>query len=184
MIGKFIRRLLGDSAGVMFIEAGATLGVIVVMTLAGTEIARYALLHQKLERIAASVSDLTAQAETISEGDITNIFAAARFVAEPFEIGNNGVVFITAISASNGQPAVINWQRSGAGGMVQTSHIGVTGSAPTLPTGMFVADGETVIVAEVMYNYSPWLYPQLIGNTRLYHVAYFRPRYGSLTSVN
>lgn len=184
MIRKFLRRLLGDRAGSVLIEAGATLGVVTLLSLSGTELARYALLNQKLERIAASVSDLVAQAETISEGDIVNIFAAARHVAKPFEIANNGVVIISSISASAGSGVVINWQRTGAGGNPQGSRIGTPGSAPTLPAGMAVANGETVITAEVVYEYSPWLNPMLIGNKRLYHVAFFRPRFGSLTSVN
>ena len=53
-----------------------------------------------------------------------------------------------------------------------------------MPAGLTVIDGETVIVAEVMFDYTPWLYDAVIGATQLYHTSFFRPRLGTLTTVD
>lgn len=184
MIGGLFRRLLRDNKGSMLAEAAVSLLVLMTVTLSGVELARYLLLNQKVERIGASVSDLVAQAETISEGDIQNIFNAVQHVVAPFPMGSNGLVIVSSIGASNSSGPVLNWQRAGAGTLVGSSAIGTAGGTVSLPAGMTVIDGETIIVAEVLYDYVPWLYPALVGPRRLYHAAYFRPRFGSLTSVN
>ena len=43
--------------------------------------------------------------------------------------------------------------------------------------------GEEVIVAEVYYNFTPWLAPQVAPATQLYHRAFYRPRQGPLTTL-
>jgi hypothetical protein len=53
----------------------------------------------------------------------------------------------------------------------------------TLPTGFVVADGQTIIVAEVFYDYVPWILGNITGATQIYHRALFRPRYGGLTTL-
>ena len=163
---KLMRRLLRnfsrDRRGSLLAEMAVTLSILTTLSLSGVEMARYTLLHQKMERISASIGDLIAQAETLTETDVLNVFDAIGEVAKPFEIGTNGVVIISSVSASEGSGPQLNWQRIGGGSLSATSHIGSTpGGSVTLPAGLNVIDGETVIVAEVMYDYTPRRLPQL-----------------------
>lgn len=180
---QILRRLRDERRGSLLAETAITLSVLVFVTLAGIEIGRYTLLHQKLERIAASVGDLIAQAKTLSDTDINNVFAAIEEVAKPFEMGANGVVIITSVSASEGSGPIVNWQRIGGGTMGGGSEVGEPDGAALLPDGLSVDDGDTVIVAEVRYTYTPWLYPGVINSNDLYHTAFFRPRQGTLTQI-
>ena len=178
-----LKKFIGDRRASLLAETALTLSLLVTMMLAGAEIARYTLLHQKLERIAASIGDLIAQAETLTETDVLNVFDAINEVAKPFPMGAQGLVNISSIGASGGSGPVINWQRNGGGSLAATSLVGATGSAATLPADFTVLDGETVIVAEVHYDYQPWLFAKIIGPQQLYHSAYFRPRLGTLSAI-
>ena len=53
--------------------------VLIGMTLGGVEISRFVLLHQKLERVASSVADLTSQSQSLALTDIDNIMSAVQF---------------------------------------------------------------------------------------------------------
>jgi Flp pilus assembly protein TadG len=178
-------RLSNDRSGSLLAEVAIALSVVTVLTLSGVEVARYAMLHQKMERVAASIADLVAQSETLNESDLANIFAAAGHVARPFDIGANGSVIVSSIGASNANPPVVYWQRSGAGPLTAVSRFGTPGGGATgLPNGFAFANGETVIAAEVFFRYTPWVLPNLVDASQLYHSAFFRPRFGALTQVD
>ncbi|CAN0488428.1 unnamed protein product, partial [Laminaria digitata] len=154
------------------------------LLLGGIEVSRYVLLHQKLDRVASSIADLVSQAENISVADLQNIFDAAQFVAKPFDLPVDGTVVVSSISNPfGGQGTRINWQQAGAGNIPATSQFGIPGGSVTLPTGFTVADGQTIIVAEVFYDYVPWILGNITGAQQIYHRALFRPRYGGLSML-
>ena len=101
-----VRRFCGARRGSLLAETAITLSVVSLVSLAGVEVARYTLLHQKLERIAASVGDLIAQAPFLTETDVTNVFNAITEVARPFEMGPNGLVIISSVGATGGSGQV------------------------------------------------------------------------------
>ena len=182
---KGIRRFWRDRRGSLLVETGMMISVLSLVALGGLEVARYTLLHQKLERIAASIGDLVAQPATISNSDVVNIFDAIEQVAKPFEMGPNGRVIVSSIGATGGSGPILNWQRTSPGSLSATSHIGtIEGQPATLPGGLTIVDGETIIVAEVFYNYTPWIYDGVVGNPAIYHTAFFRPRLGTLTVID
>lgn len=176
------RRLLRAQRGAILPEFAAAMPVLALLLLGGMEISRYVLLHQKLDRVAATMGDLVAQAETITTADIDNLFNAAGYVASPFTMGSNGVVVISGVGLVTAQTKV-NWQRSGGGSLAASSDIGVAGANATLPDGLVVREGETLIVAEVFYAYTPWILGGVTTPSTLYHRAFFRPRYGSLETL-
>lgn len=181
---KRLRRLIVDRTGGILIEVAVAMPILVLITLGGIEVSRYVLLNQKLDRVAASTGDLVAQAETISATDIDNLFEAAKFVIKPFTLTDQGVIIVSSISTTGGQPPKINWQHTGGGTLVVPSAIGVPGGNATLPPGFSVVPGDSVIVAEVYFDYVPWPVSGVTSNKRLYHLALFRPRFGSLTALN
>jgi len=177
-----LRRMLKDRSGALIAEIAALIPVIVVLLLGGSEVARYALLNQKLDRVSTTMGDLVAQAETLTIGDVNNLLAAVPHVAWPFDFQDQGVVIITSVSAPAGTP-VVNWQVTGAGSLGATSQIGTPGHAATLPAGMTVAIGQTVIVSEVYFDFVPVFFAEVAPSARLYHRALFRPRLGSLNTL-
>lgn len=174
---------LRDRGGALLAEVALMLSVLTTLALGGVEVGRFVLLNQKLERVAATVGDLVAQAQTLSDADISSIFDAVRSVATPFPFADNGVAIVSSISATGNAPPAITWQRVGGGSNGIGSRVGVSGGALALPSGFTVTPGETLIVAEVNYRYTPWIFPDLIGPADLYHSAFLRARYGALTAL-
>jgi hypothetical protein len=140
------------------------------------------LLHQKLDRLGVAASDLVSQGETITNAQLADIFSATGLIAEPFTIGADGVVIVSSIYRTGGV-TTIRWQRNGTGSLSATSRLGAEGAPPAFPTGFVLKDGESVIFAEVFYQFRPMFAPDLVPASTLYHRAIFRPRRGTLDTI-
>ncbi len=184
---KFLRRhwrcFAAERSGTVLVEVALLMPLLTLIFLSGVEISRYALLQQKMSRTAVSMSDLIAQTDsTISLTQVANLYQAADFVMRPFDMAGTGVLIISSVAQAGGNPTV-SWQCVGNGGISAVSDLGVAGSSATLPPNFTMRDGESAIFAELVYDYVPFVAPDLIGSTTLRHNAVFRPRFGALSSL-
>lgn len=181
---RWLRHLLGARQGSVAAEFAMALPILMLIALSGAEIARYVALHQKLARAAVTMADLVAQAEEISEGEVSQLFAAVDPVMTPFVMGERGLVIISSVTASDGNPPRISWQRTGGGSLGgASSEFGTEGASAALPDGFIVRDGETAIVAEAYYSYAPIFTGGLVQVGTVYQRALFRPRFGALAAI-
>lgn len=178
MLLFLFRRFRRSERGAIAAEFAISITVIIALLTGGVEFGRYVLVRQKLDRAATTASDLVARAETMSTDQLTNVFNSTQEVMTPYEFGPNGVVIISMVTQTNGVDEIV-WQRSGGGTMTKASVVGTEGNAATLPSGFILRDGESVVVAEVHYRYIPMILEPFFGNTEIYHIAYFRPRFGA-----
>ena len=188
MIGRVLRRLKRDGRGTVVVEIAVATPVVIGLLLSGVEITRYVLLNQKIERATATMADLVSQSETLSEGGLANLFAATAYVMDPFDLEAEGRLVVSSISATNGNPARINWQRvfgagGGSGPGKGGSAFGKEGDVATLPAGFVVRDNETVLFTEVFYDYVPAFMGTQLVSRSLYNYAVFRPRFSSLATL-
>lgn len=179
-IKKMLQHLRRDERGMAALELAFAVPIALGLTLNGVEITRYVLLHQKTERASMTVADLVSQGEVLSVDDLTSIFRAGAFITEPFDFNTNGAMLVTSVVGSPGG-ALVEWQRA-FGQNPQSSSFGNQGSPASLPTGFVVADGESVVFAEIFYAYDPMfggnpMLGGLVGSNTVYHYAVFRPRY-------
>ncbi len=171
-----------DRDGSMAVELAFAIPVVLGLILSGVEITRFVLLNQKIERTTATVADLVSQAEALTGADVDALFSAGLFVMDPFDLTQDGDIVVSSIVGEDGT-ARVDWQRNlgqGAAG----SRFGTVGGGAVLPAGFSVGDGESVVVAEVFYDYSPMftggsLVDGLVGEKELYGAALFRPRFTS-----
>ncbi len=184
MIAFLARLLRRDARGSVLVELALAIPVLILLFLGGFEVARLFLLDQKLDRASASMGDLVSQAEGLSANDLPDIFAAVGRVLEPFDLGARGVVIVTSVSGVAGAPPTINWQRSGGGTLTAGSAIGLEGEDAQMPSAFPMRPAENVIVAEVIYDFAPFIFPSVVGDKRLYHRAFFRPRFSPLTELD
>ena len=151
---------------------------------AGTiEYSRLILLTQKLQSGSFILADLTARDRTLSEEQLDNIFLAIDNIMQPFEFDVDGKAIVTSIGVTtrNHQP-VVNWQRTGSGALVATSEVGSEGGTASLPADLGIAEGETIIAAEVYYAFEP-LFGIGIAPRTIHKVAYYKPRLGTLDTL-
>jgi len=107
-----LRELSSNRRGSLVAEFAAAMPVMVLLLLGGIEISRFALLNQKMDRLATTMGDLVAQAETLSTAELDQLFLAASHVASPFDVQGNGTVIISSISVPTGLAEErIVWQR-------------------------------------------------------------------------
>jgi Flp pilus assembly protein TadG len=172
------------ASGNVAVEFALTLPILMLLMLGSAEMARFVILHQKVDRVAVTTSDLVSRAETINEGDLDDIIEAADFVAQPFDLANLGIVIVSAITNDDGSGAKVAWQRSGGGTSTHTSQIGIEGGLATLTTDFEVREGETAIIAEVFYDFEPFLSELIVEPQTLYRRAHHRPRLGTLDQVD
>jgi len=177
-------RLLAGTAANAAVEFALALPVITLLMLGSVELARYVILNQKLDRVAVSMADLVARAETISQTELDDIFIAAGEVALPFELGPNGRVIVSAVTNPDGDGPEIAWQRSNDGAYAATSRLGSEGGAATLGDDLQVREGETAIVSEVFFDFEPFLSELVLAPREMYKRAFHRPRLGTLDSID
>ena len=175
-------RRLGTSGNVA-VEFALVAPVLLLLMLGSAEMARFVLLYQKMERVATTISDLVARAETITESQLDDIFTAANQVAAPFDLSNLGIVIVSSVTNPDGNGATIAWQRSGAGSANHTSQIGSEGDSANLPAGFDVRQGETAIISEVFYDFTPFLSELIVAPQTIYRSAHHRPRLGTLETI-
>ncbi|MGI9452351.1 MAG: TadE/TadG family type IV pilus assembly protein [Geminicoccaceae bacterium] len=180
---KVWSQLKADGANVA-VEFALALPVLLTMFLASAELGRYVLLHQKVDRVAVTISDLVSRAETISETELDDIFSAAGQVAEPFDLGNLGLVVVSSVINVDGNGETIAWQRSGGGALSASSHVGIEGGSATLPDDFEVREGETAIISEVFFDFEPFLSELIVAPQMLYRRAHHRPRLGTLDTID
>lgn len=184
MIFGLIRRAVRERRGAILAEFALTFPILVLLILGGVEVGRFVLLEQKLHAAAVTMADLTAQAEELSTGELDNLFAAVDHITTPFALAEDGLVIVSSVSASGGNPPTVDWQRTGAGTATKASAIGAPGEEAELPEGFVVRDGESVIVAEVFFDYAPLFGGQYVDAREIYKRSLYRPRFGALTSLN
>jgi hypothetical protein len=170
-------------AGNVAVEFALVLPVLMLLMLGSAEMARFVILHQKVDRVAVTTSDLVARAETIKESELDDIFLAAEFVARPFDLPNLGVVIVSAVTNEDGSGARVAWQRSGGGSASHSSQVGTEGGAASLGADFEVREGETAIIAEVFYEFEPFLSELIVEPQTLYRRAHYRPRLGTLEEI-
>jgi len=159
------------------------------------ELSRFIIINQKLEATSSTMADLATQGSNISRTSLQQIANAASIMMNPYA-ANTSVIFSSAAGScprrggrggGRGNRPCITWQYEPQG--ADRSRVGAVGAAPTLPNNYSVAAGQNVIVAETFYRFAPLfnitaaLIPAL-NNHILYYVALYKPRQGSLTTLN
>lgn len=179
---RFMRRLRRDTRGVSALEFALLLPVLVVLAVGTIEFGRLILLTQKLQNGTFILADLTARDRTLSEGQLENIFLALATLIEPFEFTDSGTAIVTSVVAPATGAPVIAWQRQGAGALSAESAIGATGAVAELPDTLALGANETLIVAELVYSYTP-IFGMLADARTLRRSAYLKPRLGTLETL-
>jgi Flp pilus assembly protein TadG len=185
MLVTTIRRFLQEERAVAAAEFALLLPILITILMGCFEASRYILLRQKLDRASSSVADLVSQATGgISSTMLTDIFVAADKQTEPFDLAGSGRVIVTSVyrEASDVDP-IIEWQCQGGGtygGAV--SKVGTVEGGDANMSSIDMGAGWNVIVAEVYYDYQPFLFAGIFDPQVFYHRSFTRPRGATLLS--
>jgi hypothetical protein len=177
-----LNALLNDRRGVSAVEFAFVAPILLSVAMGMIELARFALLTIKLQHASSTLADLATRDQTLSAATLDSLFSAARHILEPFDITSNGRAIVTGFGQPAGQSARIFWQRAGAGSYAAASELGSAGGSPVKPDDLVLREGDTIVAAEVYFRYEPWLLG-FVPEMKLRPVAFYRPRFGSLTTL-
>ena len=79
-------RFLCDRCGLAAVEFALILPVMLTLYFGGVEVTNMLVANRRVTSVAYTAADLAAQAAAISNGDMTDIFAASSAILEPFSI--------------------------------------------------------------------------------------------------
>jgi hypothetical protein len=170
--------------GIAATEFALTMPIWITLMLGAADGTYCMLVNEKADRIAYSVTDIVTQYQTITLADLNDVIQASSQLMQPFPFGVNGVVIVSSVYKPTGQTPVIKWQYSGGGTLVQSSRIGSTGGAPSLPNGLTLNDNDNVIISEVYYNFTPmFVNAGLFSSGLVYRTAVYKPRLSPLINT-
>ena len=192
--------VLRDRRGSIALETALIFPIAVLILLGFSELYFYARTVAIIERVAFSTANMVAKratlydcAKTTDSGYLGTHLLAAKTMAQPLDLESNGMVILSAVT-DPGDGDVISWQRRSSytiDGV--TSTIGGQGGAPSLPAGLDVktvtgTQGDTLIVAEVVYRFRPFsgvrsMLPDLPGEVTVLRRAFARARWGNIGTL-
>lgn len=181
-----------DRAGSTIVEFAVIVPIVLFVLLGMYDTARYILLNQKLDRAAATMSDLVSRPTNISATEINQLMDAADEILRPFNLGTSGGVIVSSVFKPVGNAATVTWQITGGGPVVPPSAVGGVGDSATMPSGFVVRDNENIITAEVYYDFEPIFLNALksvlnsgdfLPDGVIFQTAYRQPRLGDLSTL-
>ena len=168
MIG-FLSRLRRDRRGVSAVEFALIAPAMIAFYFGLAEITQALLAERRAGHAASAIGDLVAQSSTISNTEITDIFAIAATIMKPYPT-TSLQMRVTSVSANGSGVTTVDWS-SAQGGLTAYS----SGAAITVPAGVIAAN-QSVVMSEVNYSYdSPvdFFMPNGVTFSRKF---YLRPR--------
>jgi len=156
--------LVHDRRGVAFLEFALGLPLFLGLTLTALEFGNFVMATNRVQRMAAMMSDLVAQSGTgevgISEKQVYDLFNAIDLTAKPYDIRNRGRVIITGVQGTdkdnNGTiENSILWQRFDGAYVQAAPLLGCAQkvSIASLPDNRSLLLDEVMFHVQVSYNY-------------------------------
>ena len=164
----FLTRLRGDRRGVSAVEFALIAPIIIVFYFGLAEFCQAFMAQKRMGRTAAAVADLVTQNETVSRADIADVFEVGDLMMRPFSAEPLSQRATAVTLQANGRVEV-DWS------LGQGMAARAPGSEVTLPNGL-VAEGESLVMTEITYDYVSPFADLLPGMTRFSHTYYLRPR--------
>lgn len=161
------RRLLRDRRGVSAVEFALIAPMLLVLYAGLSELCQAMIAERRAGHVASAIGDLVAQTETVSTGDLNDIFAIGKTIMNPFPQAPLKAR-ITSITADANKTTKVDWSRgSGMGALA-------AGASVTVPLDL--AAGDSVVMAETSYAYTSPIKYILPNAMNFEETFYLRPR--------
>jgi Flp pilus assembly protein TadG len=151
--------------GAAAIEFALVAPILIFFHLGAVEVVQAWEAHRRVAHVAAALADLTAQEQTVSPADLSDILTAGTLLITPFSTTQLGER-ISSFTADSTGTVKLDWS-------VTQNWTAVAG--PAVPTG-YLAANESVIVADVTYSFKPLFGLAMPSALTMQKHAYLRPR--------
>lgn len=166
-----LQRFFIDCAGLAAVEFALIFPLMIAFYFGAIETSHMLTANRRVTSVAYSAADITAQAISVSNSDMSDIFAASSAILRPFSTTSLSIRISSVVANSSGVNKVA-WSDG-----YQTTARAVN-STMTLPAGL-TSPGTSVIVSEVIYAYSSPISKTVTEQITFTDTAYLKPRRAS-----
>jgi Flp pilus assembly protein TadG len=176
---RSIPDLIGDRSAVAAIELARIVPIMLVMFFGTVEMSSGVAVDRKVTLVARTLSDLTSQATSVADTDMTNFFTASGAILTPYSPTPTHAKLSELYVDPSTLQARVQWSKSAtldSSGNVTLAAGRAVSSIVAIPSQLAVA-GTYLIFSEVSYLYTPTVgYVMGHAGVNLSDVAYTRPR--------
>jgi Flp pilus assembly protein TadG len=166
-----IRRIARDQRGVSAVEFALLAPVMVGLYLGCVEISEGVGADRKVSLTAAALANLTAQAQTLTTTDMTNILDASGAIIVPYSASLLKMT-VTCLKIDANKNVTVKWS-------VTRNGTADSGSM-TIPSALAVAN-TWLVLAKTSYAYTPVVGYTITGTLTLSDQMYMSPRISAPT---
>jgi Flp pilus assembly protein TadG len=177
-----VRDLIADSSGIAAIEFAMIVPIMLLMFFGTLEFSSGVAVDRKVTLIARTLADLTSQATSVADTDLTNFFSASISILTPYDATPTKAT-ISEIYVDSNQIAKIQWSKAATvpSGSTQATLVPSLRFPGDIVTGLvppkLLVKQTSLIFTEVKYLYKPTVgYKMAPSGVNLSDVAYSRPR--------
>ncbi len=180
-----------EDKGVVAIEFGILAPLLILTVFGLIEIGNYVFCNMKMNRVAQNIDNIVARGN-VTRPQLDALLAAAIPTAYPFDFSDYGCVLVSSISQTNANTKTtptVEWTDSYPSGSTGCSASRI--NPASLPGGLVLSQNQTIITAEVFYNYQPMIPGYKFNGSGLlstadmtvYAFAIGIPRQGTMTTL-
>jgi Flp pilus assembly protein TadG len=170
---QLVRRFVGNRRGVAIVEFAMILPAMVTIYFGVVEVAQGVIIDRKVTQLNRALADLTAQATTIPDTEVANIFDAAQTIMLPFtDVAAR--MSIANVVVDNSGVSRVCWSEQ------RNSTVPARGAAFDLPAEMRIPN-TSIIVTRASYDFKPLVGYLITGTIKIGDTPiYMRPRIGKI----
>jgi Flp pilus assembly protein TadG len=178
-------RLRRSEQGVAAVEFGLLVPIMFLLFAGALEFSQAITVDRRVTQVASSTADLVARVDKFNNtGEIDNILKIVEQLFAPYDIAPLTVSVISVqAKPKSGSPSVtemrVSWSRDNKGQIPYAANT----IYDHIPAGL-LAQGESVIVGEANYTYSPLLFKYFIKEAfGMQERFYLKPRQKACVSL-
>jgi Flp pilus assembly protein TadG len=163
-----------DERGSILIEAAIICPVLLIIFLGMVEFSQALTVKRRVQNVASSTADLVAQSQSVTTADLNDIASMGVQLMLPFSSTGLSLT-LTSVAEDANSKITVQWSCSWSR-LSNSPNCAAGGSTFTgLPTGL-LNPGQSLIIGQTSYPYTPAIGEFLTGGLTFSSTFYFRPR--------
>ncbi len=168
-----LRGFLKDRRGVSAVEFALIAPILIMTYLALAELTLGMMASRRTSHLAATIGDLAAQSETLTDANVTDLWEIGTSMLQPFSTGTKLKVRLTCVTMGADKIARVNW--SDGHNIAEYADNSTIASITTDQ----ISAGESLVLTEVEYEYTSPIGKFLPGDSTFKDTFYHHPRNGT-----
>ncbi len=167
--------------GAILFEAAIVLPILLMIFVGMVEFSQAFTAKRRVASVAITTADLVAQAASVTTSNLNDIVSISNALLAPLSVKTLTVTVTSVGLDANNNAATLwicTWSKIGAAPSCTVSAQGctATGAAYSLPKGLTLQPGNSLIVTNATYKYNPQIAKFLMGGVTFNSASYFKPR--------